>query len=100
MQKQELVEMMLELLQDVLDENDEGEGLKAAPEAPLVGPEAIVTSMSLVSFITDVELAIDETWNSELMLVNEKALSREKSPFRSIDALSDYVLELAAEQAT
>jgi hypothetical protein len=98
MQKQELVEMMLELLQEVIDENAEGdETIRASADLTLVGPEASVTSMTLVSFITDAELAIDERWDTELTLVSEKALSREKSPFRTIDALSDYVLELVSE---
>jgi hypothetical protein len=97
MTKQELVEMMIGLLQDILDETAEGdaEAPKATTDLHLVGEEASVTSMSLVSFITDVEATVDETWDLELTLVSESALSREKSPFRHIDALADYILELA-----
>jgi hypothetical protein len=32
-------------------------------------------------------------------LVSERALSRKKSPFRSVDALSDYVIELVQNPA-
>lgn len=99
MTKQELVDMMLGILQETLDENEEGERAKASTSLPLVGAEASVTSMALVSFITDVEAAVDETWDKELTLVSESALSREKSPFRTIDALSDYILELAQDGA-
>jgi hypothetical protein len=99
MTKQELVEMMVGLLQDILDEHAEGEAVQAAVDLQLVGEEASVTSMALVSFITDVEATIDETWDVEMSLVSESALSREKSPFRHIDALSDYVLELSRDGA-
>lgn len=97
MTKPELVEMMIELLQDILDEHAEGDGdaVKATPDLQLVGEDASVTSMALVSFITDVEASVDERWDLELTLVSESALSREKSPFRHIDAMSDYLLELA-----
>lgn len=92
MNKKELVEMMIEVLRDVLADTDTGQSVEPTDVTPLVGEGAAITSLSLVSFITGVELMIEETHDMELTLVSEEALSRSKSPFRSIDALSDYVL--------
>ncbi len=100
MNKQSLVDMMVELLDNALaaerqDAEHGGESLAASPSLPLVGPEAAVTSMGLVSLIADVESTIEERFGLSLTLVSEQALSRKRSPFRSVDALADYVLELA-----
>jgi hypothetical protein len=93
MQKEQVVQLMLELLQNSLDDQYEDKSVKAAADLPLVGPQAAVTSMRLVSFIADVEAAMAERHNIEITLVSEKALSRKHSPFRSVDALADYTLE-------
>jgi hypothetical protein len=97
MNRDDLIQMMVKLLQASLEEHGAGETLKAAPDSPLVGAEAVVSSMALVAFITDVESTVAQDFGFETTLVNEKALSRKNSPFRSIEALADYVLELAAE---
>ena len=94
MNKQELIQMMIELLQDVLADSDAEYSAEVTAMTQLVGEGAAITSLSLISFITGVELAIEEKYDTELTLVSEEALSRRKSPFRMIDALSDYVLTL------
>jgi hypothetical protein len=71
-----------------------GEEIVLAHDSPLLGPNAIVTSLGLVSFIMDVEATLADEHGVEVTLVNEAALSRSRSPFRSVEALADYVLEL------
>ncbi len=94
MNKQELIVMMTEILQDVVADSDAEQSADVTATTPLVGEGAAITSLSLVSFIIGVELEIEEKYDMELTLVSEEALSRNESPFRTIDALSDYVLEL------
>jgi hypothetical protein len=102
--KQELLDMMTRILQGALDEQRQEEGndsphVQATADLPLIGDGAAITSIGLVSFISDVESTIEEAHGFTLVLVNEQALSRKRSPFRTIDTLSDYVLELAAVPA-
>lgn len=102
MDKQGIVTDMLELLQGTLDSHvlDEGgDAVRATPELILIGESAAVTSMALVSFIADVESTLQEKHNLTLTLVSERALSRKKSPFRSVDALAEYVVELVENPA-
>ena len=101
MKKQELLDMMTGILQGALDEQRQEEGndsahVQATAQLPLIGDGAAVTSIGLVSFISDVESTIEEVHKITLTLVNEQALSRKHSPFRTIDTLADYILELAA----
>ncbi|MBU0551774.1 hypothetical protein KKF91_06755 [Myxococcota bacterium] len=66
-----------------------------APEAdtPLLGPDAALESIDLVNFVADVEDAIQARLGVALVLADERALSRSKSPFRDLSALADYLVE-------
>ena len=97
MEKNELVKKMLGLLQETLEEEGGAENLELNANSPLVGAEAIISSMGLVSFIVDVESMLTDNYELDLTLVSEDALSRSQSPFRCIDALADYVFELSME---
>lgn len=102
MNKEALVTEMLVILQDTLDGHvleEAGESVRATPELTLIGETAAVSSMALVSFIADVESTLMERHNLQLTLVSERALSRKKSPFRSVDALAEYVVELVEHPA-
>jgi len=96
-----LISMMTGLLQATLDDQNEHGAVTATPSLPLVGENAAITSMRLVSFIADLETTLASDYGLNLTLVSEQALSRSKSPFRSVDALADYILELtgSADQA-
>lgn len=95
MQRDDLVSQMLKLLNETLVEHSLGETTEAATAAtPLIGPQAVLTSMGVVSLVTDIELMLAERYQVEVTLVSEQALSRRRSPFRNLDALADYTLEL------
>jgi len=66
-------------------------------EEPLFGPEAQLDSMELVAFIADVEEVVEERWGRAVILADERALSRSRSPFRHLIALAGYVVELLGE---
>jgi hypothetical protein len=95
MDRERLVGRMVHMLQQTLDERSEGTAVQASSTLPLVGPEAVVSSMGLVTFITDVESMLQEQHQMDVVLVSEQALSRKNSPFRTIETLADYVLEFA-----
>lgn len=98
MERQTLVNLMLELLQPLLDDQNEPQNVLATPTLPLVGDGAALTSMRLVSFIADLETTLATEHGLSLTLVSERALSRQRSPFRNIDALADFVSELIATE--
>jgi hypothetical protein len=86
---------MLALLQAALDSENGCGAISASSDLPLIGPESPLTSLGLVSFIVDVESALMDRLGLSVILVSESALSRHKSPFRTVSTLADYVLELA-----
>ncbi len=63
-------------------------------ETKLFGRDAPLDSLALVSLITAVETRVREHWHNDIMLVNEDAMSRNHSPFRTVGSLCDYIDEL------
>ena len=59
----------------------------------LIGSSGVFDSMDLVSFIVELEEAIEEGFDIEISLADEKAMSRRTSPFISVTTLSTYIIE-------
>ncbi len=89
--------IILEALENLNQELDEGQRVEIGPVTPLFGPHAQLDSLSLVSVIVDVETALTLKWNAPISLTDDRAMSREISPFDDVGTLSDYVMELLAE---
>jgi acyl carrier protein len=62
-----------------------------APETRLLGPQSVLDSMRLVSLILTTEGEIEDAFGVALTLADERALSMNASPFRSIQSLADYI---------
>lgn len=90
--KEHLVKLMMSVLIEALE--DQGSSIEGvSTQSPLIGPDALTTSLAFVSIIADIEMSLEDEY-IEVSLVSEDALSRAKSPFRTLDALADYILEL------
>ena len=64
--------------------------IKPAPDAPLFGAGSPLDSLGLVTLIIDVEDALRDRGH-DVMLSDEQAMSRSRSPFRSVPALVAYI---------
>ena len=59
----------------------------------LLGEQSKIDSMGLVILIALVEENIKEKLGVDLVLADDRAFSRNNSPFRSVGTLEEYVLE-------
>ena len=64
--------------------------IKAA-ETRLLGSQSILDSLHLVSLIVTIEREVEDAFGVALTLADERALSMNASPFRSIQSLADYI---------
>jgi acyl carrier protein len=62
-----------------------------APETRLVGSESVLDSMHLVSLIVAIEREVEDAFGVAVTLADERALSMNASPFRSIQSIADYI---------
>ena len=92
-------ELILGALNDVNDEQPEDERIEVGPTTPLFGPDAQIDSLALVSVIVDVETALNVDYDLPISLTDDRAMTREISPFDDVQTLKDYIVELVAEHA-
>jgi hypothetical protein len=71
--------------------------LVKAPQTRLLGSQAVLDSMRLVSLIVTIECELEDAFGVALTLADERALSMNASPFRSIQSLADYIGILVVE---
>ncbi len=62
-----------------------------APETRLLGSQSVLDSMRLVSLIITIEQEVEDAFGVALTLADERALSMNASPFRSVQSLADYI---------
>ena len=63
----------------------------------IFGTGGALDSLGLVNFLADLEYRLAEVHGREVVLASERAMSRSRSPFRDVDTLTAYVLELLSE---
>ena len=98
MNREQLVEIIVSSLGEILaDQGEDGIG-ELDESTYLIGPRSIVDSLSLVSLIVDVEQRLREEQGVSLSIADERAMSQEHSPFRSVGTLAGYVEQLVRER--
>lgn len=64
---------------------------------PLMGEGSDLDSMAVVHLIVDLEAQLEATFGKNWILADERALSRRRSPFRTIGDLSAFIIETTPE---
>ena len=104
MDREQIIGIILQCLEEVLSGLDDGENpggtAPAAPDEsmPLLGRKSPLDSLGLVTLIVSTEQALKERHGVSITIVDERALSMEKSPFRTVATLADYVWTLVKEK--
>lgn len=68
-----------------------------SPETPLLGGGSDLDSMAVVHLIADLEGRLQETYGLNWILADERALSRNRSPFRTVGDLAAFICETTPE---
>lgn len=82
--------------------NLEAEGIKT-PEGKgpdtirLIGAEAVCDSTSLVAFLVGLEDQVNEQFGTQIVLLDDRAMSQKHSPFRSVASVAEFTATLVEE---
>ncbi|HTA91612.1 MAG TPA: hypothetical protein VK745_18645 [Polyangiaceae bacterium] len=68
-------------------------------ETVLVGKDAVLDSLGVVSLIVEVEQRVESEHDVSVTLANDKAMSARNSPFRTVGVLTDHVVAMVAEES-
>lgn len=88
----EIKNLVLQVVENYINEND----IKIDfldEKTRLIGSTSPFDSMDLVQIIVGVEDRLNETYNYEIILTDEKAMSRSTSPFINVTTLTNFILE-------
>ena len=78
---------------EINEELDQDRLRNVTEETPLFGDEEGIDSLSLVVLIASLEQEVEEAFGLPVELADEKAMSRHRSPYRTVGALTDFILE-------
>lgn len=94
-----LESVILECLRDYLESSGSVVPSDLSPETQLFSSSAgILDSLGLVSFLVAVEQTLEDVFGVHVVLADDRALSQQRSPFRSVAALRDYTARLLEEK--
>ena len=65
----------------------------------LIGRKGVLDSLGLVSAIVNIEQKLGDDFEILVTIADERAMSQEKSPFRTVESLSEYISMLIEEQS-
>jgi len=84
-----------------IDEHNAGRGkndpLGHAEDTVLLGEAAKIDSIGLLHLIVAVEENIEDQFGLSVSVADERAVAQEKSPFRTIATLTEYIAMLVDE---
>ena len=92
-----MVEAINSAVDDLNEVLDPEERLATSPDVALIGKDARVDSLGLVNLIVLVEEKIQQRFGVGITLVDERAMSQSKSPFRTLGSLAEFVEEQLAD---
>lgn len=97
MQRQEVIGLITETLKQFLP--PEQEPAAVDENTRLIGGNSLLDSAALVSLIIEVEQQLDDRYGVAITIADDRALSQQRSPFRTVSSLADYILQLCGETA-
>ena len=96
--KGQILELIYESMDEIRDMiDDEVDNFKKEPSTPLYGQDSVLDSMATVGLIVAIEEKANEKLNKTITLANEKAVSAKNSPFKTVNSLANYIIELINE---
>ncbi len=90
--------MVIDGLREVIAQTDRPLPDRLDSETSLIGKQAVLDSLALVTLIVDLEQRLEEEFALVLSLTDDRAMSQKSSPFRSVGAMVAYLDQLISEE--
>jgi|688.fasta_scaffold27455_8 acyl carrier protein len=98
MKREQVLKIIIENVKNLVDTYPENQRFNVDENTILFGLKSEIDSLSLVSVIVDLETEFYDSFNIEISLTDDRAMTREISPYDNISVLGDYIVELVAEK--
>ncbi len=88
-------DLVVSCLGELLAERGEMD-VVVGPTTRLLGPQSVLDSLGLVTLIVEVEDRLESAHGVSVTLADDRAMSQTRSPFVTVQALSEYVISIVA----
>lgn len=97
MNREEILELVLETVRGYrLAASPEGRD-DAGPDVAFLGSDGVLDSIGLVSVVIELEQKLSDLSGRDLSLMDDRAMSRSRSPFRTPRTLAEYAYARLSE---
>ena len=98
MTKQEITAIIINQVEQLNDTFPDAQKISVNEKTILFGNGSSIDSLSLVSIIVDLEMLFSDEHGFDISLTDDRAMTREISPFDSVSSLVDYIYEVINEE--
>ncbi len=95
--RDKIIRLVAEAVSDLNDELQYESLNNPSDDTVIFGGDEGIDSLSLVRLVIDIEQRVHEELGKPVSLTDERAMSAKRSPYRSVGALSDFVIENLGE---
>ena len=97
--KDSVDEIIKESIEEMNTQLEEGKRLKTDDENDVIfGPDSPLDSLDFVNLMVIIEDTLFDKTGRDLTIVSDRAFSKKYNPFKNIERLSQYILELLKEE--
>ena len=96
--KKQLLETIYKSLDEINENLNDAKKLIKDKNTVLFGKDGQLDSLGLVNLLVTIEQNIEDEFDASLTLADERAMSQEHSPFRTVGSLVDYIEVLLGEK--
>ena len=96
--KEQITNIIYDALDGINLDNNEIPDIEKSLDTELYGGNSSLDSLGLINLIVAVEQNLEEAFETEITLADERAMSQENSPFRTVESLVDYIEILLEEK--
>jgi acyl carrier protein len=94
----EILDVLFATVDEVNKELPADQRLTKTQDTILFGHHGKLDSLGLVNFLVSAEQRLQDHFGVSLSLADERAMSQERSPFRTLATMAEYVETLLAEK--
>lgn len=87
----DILQWIYDAIDEINEDLDPADQMQKNEEAEIFGSESALDSMGLVNLITLVEQRIEDETGNFVSIADEKAMSMQSSPFKTVGTLKAYI---------
>ena len=97
--KEKIFEIISAAIGELNEELEYEELENVTAETAIFGGESGIDSLSLVSLVVEVEGQVNDEFDANVTLADEKAMSSRNSPYRNVAAFTEFIVVKLGEDA-